>query len=353
LRLTRWISLCSSLRTETGQFRGNIYAIHDAAVPMQDAIYLDPNYLDFVKKQTTHKNKTIRQLAEMIWQEIHRHSDDVVNNMITHNTTAITESLHQILHEHQTEKLIISLKTTQVQNLNLGENNQVQKLNPATKHQVQILNPADEKNNIQKNQTLNTQVQKLNPAPICSSSSSSLNNKFINKSTTTNSEGIFKTVGLKNEPVFDPPEDLIYPKAFNPNEINLAGIYLKKIEPELRQDFLDETAAQIKQRSKTTNPIRNPVGYLAWLCNQHQQGQTYLTSAYITLQQQRKRKQQTERKLKKQQQDITRAALSGEIERPRRQHEASRNENTSPSSKKQNLSRVAELKNAVIGKKQG
>ena len=184
-------------------------------------------------------------------------------------------------------------------------------MNPATKHQVQILNLDNEKNKIIENQELNIQVQKMNLAPICSSScSSSFNNNF-NKTTTTNSEGIFKKAGSKIEPPADRTisPDLVFPKAFNQNEIKLARMYLKKIEEELQQKFLDETAAQIKQREKTSNPIRNPVGYLSWLCNEHRRGNTYLTSAHIVFQEQRERKKLRETRLKQQQEELTRAAL--------------------------------------------
>jgi len=325
LRLTRWISLCSSLRTETGQFRGNIYAIHDAPVPLQDAIYLDQNYLGFVKKQLTHNNTTIQQLAETIWEAINTQSAGHTLNVGSENPS-VNESLHQILYAPQSESTPIKFNNRLVQNLNLDR----------------------QKTKNQENQSHNIQVQKLNPATICSSRCSSLNNKFINKSTTTNSEGISKKGGLKIEPASVPVDcqKLIYPKAFNRNEIRLADIYLDKIDPTLRQDFLDETAAQIKQRSKTNSPIRNPIGYLSWLCNQHSQGNTYLTSAYIKFQQQRERKEQTERKLKKQQAEMTRAALSGEITQVS-------STTKQPGVKKQNLSRVAELKNAVKGRKSG
>lgn len=88
-------------------------------------------------------------------------------------------------------------------------------------------------------------------------------------------------------------------------------MYLQKIESDFQQNFLDETAAQIKQRSKTNNPIRNPIGFLAWLCNEHEKGNTYLTSAYLKHQEQRERKQARERKIKQQQQAITAASLNG------------------------------------------
>ena len=307
LRLTRWISLCSTLRTETGRFKGNIYAIHDSPVPLHDAIYLDKDYLNFVKKQITHNNQSIRQLAQTIWQVIQETESE------NHSPSSTAEqALDQLVNSADDPEYI------QVQILNLGQKSRVQKMNPAAKHQVQILNPVNEKNEIEENQELNIQVQKMNPAPICSSScSSSFNDNNFNKTTTTNSEGIFKKAGSKIEPSADRTisPDLVFPKAFNQNEIKLARMYLKKIEEELQQKFLDETAAQIKQREKTSNPIRNPVGYLSWLCTEHRRGNTYLTSAHIAFQEQRERKKLRKTRLKQQQEELTRAALhAGSIE---------------------------------------
>ncbi|SMG63346.1 conserved hypothetical protein, partial [methanotrophic bacterial endosymbiont of Bathymodiolus sp.] len=68
LRLTRWISLCSQLRAQSGKFKGNIYAIHDTPLFIADSIYLDKEYLTFVQQQISHKNKKISKLAESIWQ---------------------------------------------------------------------------------------------------------------------------------------------------------------------------------------------------------------------------------------------------------------------------------------------
>lgn len=304
LRLTRWISLCSTLRTETGRFKGHIYAIHDSPVPLHDAIYLDKDYLDFVKKQLTHNNQAIRQLAQTIWQVIQETESE---NHAPYSTA-----------EQALDRLVNSAsasdpESVQVQILNLGQKSRVQKMNPVAKHQVQILNLVNEKYETNENQQLNIQVQKMNLAPICSSS---FNNNF-NKTTTTNSEGIFKKAGSKIEPPSDRTilPDLIFPKAFNQNEIKLARMYLKKIDEELQQKFLDETAAQIKQREKTSNPIRNPVGYLSWLCTEHRRGNTYLTSAHIAFQAQRERKKLRETRVKQQQEELTRAALSaGSIE---------------------------------------
>ena len=360
LRLTRWISLCSTLRTETGQFKGNIYAIHDKPVPLNDAIYLDGNYLSFVKRQLTHNNKTIQKLAQGILAELNQLPDAPQIEQYT-STAHLLDELTNPSQKTQ---------STQVQILNLGHSghfSQVQKMNLDQKiDKVQILN-LGENNENEENQTLNIQVQKMNLAPICSSSS------YINKTTTTlseeslkikpeiqnpksghHNENDFSTEDVKHDEIIeftptpapqqfpDQEPDLIYPAAFNDNERQLADIYLSRIEPELKQNFLDETAAQIKQRSKTSNPIRNPIGYLSWLCNQHQHGNTYLTSAYLSLQKQRKQQAMTEQRLKQQQDEITRMA---KVERPLPKQQVKAT--NPPRDKTKSLDKVAQLKSAL------
>ena len=98
---------------------------------------------------------------------------------------------------------------------------------------------------------------------------------------------------------------MFFPKEFNASEIKLAELYLKRIEPELQQAFLDETAAKIETKRKTSNPVRNPIGYLAWLCNAHMQGNTVLTSLGVRYAE--KRARELKNKLDKQ------------VERPREQ----------------------------------
>lgn len=307
LRLSRWISLCSTLRTETGKFRGNVYAVHDKPVSLEDAIYLDRNYIEFVKRQTSHSNNAIKTLAQSIWQFISQVVEQENSFQTPLLNQGIYEGLNQLVNKQESVAKINN-HAIHVYNLNVDENSHVQKLNVATKHQVQFLNMAEQKTESIENQQYSIQVQNLNVDSLCSSrcSSSSLNKKEINNRTpTTNSAGIY----IQAEQTIK--QNLIYPKVFNANENKLAEMYLQKIDPDLQQNFLDETAAIIKQRSKTSNPIRNSIGYLAWLCNEHGKGNTYLTSAYMKHQEQRERKQTREIKIKQQQQEITAASLNG------------------------------------------
>lgn len=303
LRLTRWISLCSQLRTEQGRFRGNIYAIHDTPITLSDSIYLDEEYLSFVEKHTAHKNEKIRQLAKSIWQSL----DESIK-------TDFGFFQHSNLPETVSDSLQIMKENNRVHILNMDENgpkNHVYNLNVDEKHHVHILNMVGQKYEDEENQQLDIHVQNLNTVPICSSSSGSsgssnfFNNKFKEKTTTTNSVGISKAENKKNL------ENLIYPKEFNKNEIKLAKIWLEKIESVLQQDFLDETAAQIIHRRKTAKPIFNPTGWLSWLINEHCQGNTCLTSMYLKHQEKREREQRTEKANKEKEKELTKAARQG------------------------------------------
>ncbi len=303
LRLTRWISLCSKLRTETGKFRGNIYAIHDHPVSLEDAIYLDSHYIEFVKKQTSHSNNAIRTLAQSVWQAIRVSIHQENSFQGASLTNSVNGALNQLAYQSDQENSRNN-QAVHIFNLNQDRNSHVQKLNVDAKYQVQFLNVAELKIESDKNQQHNIQVQNLNVDPICSSrcSSSSLIKKENNTST-TNSVGISK---IEEQRV---KENLIYPQEFNANENKLADMYLQKIDLDLQQTYLDETAAIIKQRSKTNNPIRNPIGYLAWLCNEQNQGNTYLTSAYIKHQEQRERKEMRDKNIKQKQRELTEASL--------------------------------------------
>ncbi len=295
LRLTRWISLCSQLRTEQGRFKGNIYAIHDAPITLSDSIYLDEEYLNFVEKQTTHKNEKIRQLANSIWQSL----DESMN-------TDLGFFQHSNLPETVSDSLQIMTTNSHVHILNMDENDQnnpIYNLNMDKKHRVHILNMAGKKYENEENQQLDIHVQNLNMVPICSSSSSSGFN--FKEKTTTNSVGISKTENKKIQ------ENLMYPKEFNKNEIKLAEIWLEKVESELRQDFLDETAAQIIHRRKTAKAIYNPAGWLSWLIDEHCQGNTRLTSMYLRHRESREREQRTEKANKEKQKQLTEAARQG------------------------------------------
>ena len=67
LRLTRWISLCQTVRNEnTGTVIGNIYFLHDEPLSIIDAIRFDLTYLDLLLENIHHSNNQVKFVAEQV-----------------------------------------------------------------------------------------------------------------------------------------------------------------------------------------------------------------------------------------------------------------------------------------------
>ncbi|SUU37169.1 Uncharacterised protein [Actinobacillus seminis] len=60
LRLTRWLTLCETVRNELGQVKGNVYLLHDEPIPILDAIQLNEDYLHLLHSATKHKDIVVR-----------------------------------------------------------------------------------------------------------------------------------------------------------------------------------------------------------------------------------------------------------------------------------------------------
>ncbi|WP_440588715.1 STY4528 family pathogenicity island replication protein [Haemophilus influenzae] len=63
LRLTRWLTLCETLRNDLGQIKGNVYLLHDEPIPILDAIQLNEDYLHLLHSATKHKDAVVRGVA--------------------------------------------------------------------------------------------------------------------------------------------------------------------------------------------------------------------------------------------------------------------------------------------------
>jgi len=66
LRMTRWLTLCASIRDAQGQFRGNVYALHDEPLPLIDTLHLDANYFRFVEQSLTHHHARVCRVATAV-----------------------------------------------------------------------------------------------------------------------------------------------------------------------------------------------------------------------------------------------------------------------------------------------
>ena len=70
LRATRWLTLCRRVRTPSGRFCGNVYALHDEPLPLADACHLDADYRVFLQKAAEHTHRRVRAVAQGVLQSI-------------------------------------------------------------------------------------------------------------------------------------------------------------------------------------------------------------------------------------------------------------------------------------------
>lgn len=72
LRCTRWLTICERNWGHRKRRRGNVYVLHATPFPVDDTMFLDPGYRDFVDLATRHGRKGIRAVARCVlagWQD--------------------------------------------------------------------------------------------------------------------------------------------------------------------------------------------------------------------------------------------------------------------------------------------
>ncbi len=265
LRAARWITLCNTLRDETtGRFKGNVYAVHDEVLSIEETVVLDGRYIEALEDmEQNHGHHRVRRVAYAVLNTIRRKLDqdgetEQLNDLIPYSQgMTISRFLDWGPNAHNASQIypIDEQNDDRVQHLDAGS--RVQNMN-SENASVQFLN-SDSKNN--KIQSLNYSVQKLDPVKPGCSSSFNINN--INIKTTTTAEPFDKKPHefdkTSKQPI-DPA--LIWPNELSGDARWIAWQALRKCPHELHQDLLDEIAA----RMAPSNPrkINNPAGWLAW-----------------------------------------------------------------------------------------
>jgi hypothetical protein len=148
---------------------------------------------------------------------------------------------------------------------NLNSVTRVQKVNSAAEDRVQNLNPATE---IPEKQRDSAPVQNLNSVSVCSSS-------YIKTTTTTTTPAVNSAAAHPRELT---GEEFHFPPQLSADEVVLAKRYLGRLSAGLRQDVLDEWQGRLGNAERSGQPIHNPIGYLAQLCNAVKTGAFQLTS---------------------------------------------------------------------------
>ena len=303
LRATRWLSLCERVRDTQGRFLGNIYALHDEPVTLGDAMYLDSDYIEFLRNSGNHKHLRVGRVAHSVLATI--------QDMIDAGKDAIGERVQTWTYERRIGLFARERKDAPALQLSahnpfyamsnahiaaLSEQNPDQGTTSPDSNtsdetedgQVQKMHTAgiDKKNHVQ-NMHLDANIA---PPPmqnthtdVCSSSNNNIN------TTTTN----------KHLPhaCAQTPEPLHFPPRISDNERNLAMMYLNSIDDSLRQNVLDEWHGRLNTGAKRGTPIENPIGYLAVLCQRAKTGEFQLTVG-LRIRESREREQAHQRRIK-------------------------------------------------------
>jgi len=306
LRAARWISLCNSLRDESGRFRGNVYAVHDEVLPLADAIALDGRYLEFLEGIEPHHHPRVALVAQAVLETIRqavRQQEEAAQapSALTRFTQGVfaasTPQVQRINAQPDSIDAVQDLNLdSPVKKMNPAHRVQklnckppVQNLNSASGHPVQILNSDAEPS---QNQQSNAPEKIVNSGgKIFNSATTTCSSSCLNKKTTTTaSNSVTETSPHASAREVSEPA-VSFPPGFGDDERRLALGYLQAVETDYHQALLDELAAQIQAKQRSAKPIRNALGYLHWMCERLQEGQSPLTSLGVAYRQSRERNQ--------------------------------------------------------------
>lgn len=319
LRATRWLSLCERVRDTQGRFLGNIYALHDEPVTLGDAMYLDSDYIEFLRNSLDHKHLRVSRVAHSVLatiqdmidagkdatgERVQTHAYERRMGLLTHeckDRPALQLSAHNHFYAMSDPQIAVlneqhadagpSLPSSQLDDE--AEYPHVQKTHMdknAEKHHVHNLH-LDENIAIPPRQ---------NTHKVVRSSSNNINTTTTNKHTKVDSK-----------PQARSSESLHFPPRISTNERNLAVMYLNSIDESQQQDVLDEWHGRLNTASKRGSPIDNPIGYLAVLCQRAKTGDFHLTIG-LRIREAREREQDHQRRmmeLEKRNDEKTRAML--------------------------------------------
>ncbi|MCH9828955.1 MAG: helix-turn-helix domain-containing protein [Gammaproteobacteria bacterium] len=277
LRVTRWLSLCGRARDRRGRFRGSVYALHDEPLLLPDALHLDPEYLAFTHRSTSHSHARVAMVATGVLRSLELdaaeqrssepESDPMTQRIEAQRIIRHREDGPQPGSSNSATRRAAFSRSFATRFELLPEPTDVQSHPP---DQAQILGSVLPR--VLENLRAGHQPQNLSPPPDPHGSSS----KKI-KTTTTTPEVVVKTATAENgsrrqgaEPADDPElalQNYRWPDWLSANARHLALMELRRAPLALRQTVLDlldqrqrDAAAGIADR------LRHPIQYLRSLC---------------------------------------------------------------------------------------
>ncbi|MGH9895594.1 MAG: STY4528 family pathogenicity island replication protein, partial [bacterium] len=299
LRICRWITLCRRVRDQRGRHRGNIYALHEEPLQLASTVYLDPSYMDFLHEAMQHHHGRVRNIARAMLESLERRleeGEDVLADSPLSQTGQRLEALGTAVNRGPGNYFTFHHRS-------------IAALHAWRRH---------------RENTRSSPVQKLNSDRVQNLNSVLCSSSYLTKTTTTRGDRE-DAISVAEK---TPAAELVFPETLSANERRLAPLYLKGLEATLQQGLLDELGEKLRRQAKTDHPVRNPIGLLAWMCQQARAGRPPLTSDHLHLQERRERERRINERIEAEQRRLTEMALQQASSRPapRRQRAQGTNE---------------------------
>ncbi|MCP4128101.1 MAG: helix-turn-helix domain-containing protein, partial [Gammaproteobacteria bacterium] len=236
LRATRWLTLCRQVRKPSGQFCGNVYALHDEPLPLADACHLDAGYLAFLRKAIEHAHARVRAVAQGV---LHSIDEDIERGL------NVLDQVHPI---DCRIKSVAATATGGHRRFFSFTRNAVRQLRKDLVTAQPMKNDHDQ----------NSNMERKDRVRISNSVGSS--SSYINITTTTH-KGV-----SKSGPGGEDGQPLVYPGRLGENHREIANRYLDMLSPEQRQPILDELEGRFQAEQKGMTPVYDDIRFLGSLC---------------------------------------------------------------------------------------
>lgn len=241
LRATRWLSLCARVRHPGGQFRGNVYALHEEPLPLVDALHLDPEYMAFLREAIGHHHARVRGVARGVLESI---DED------------IAAGVDPCAAQGAIERRLEAVRA-------LAEGGARRYFSLSARALARLRNTgaegvADDHDQKSKAAAAPLRISSPQNSKAADNSSGSSRSKI----TTTTGEGVERSKGPGETAA------LVYPQRLTSNERGLAARYLAQIPADQRQAVLDELEGRVRAERNGAQPVHSELSYLRHLCEQ-------------------------------------------------------------------------------------
>lgn len=247
LRLTRWLSLCARVRASTGQFQGNVYALHDNPLPLADALYLDEGYMAFVRQSERHSHARVRRVATAVMATLAgavEQGEDPLAPLpgIEQRVREAMGSADSAGPAHGTARSLADLTAGLLD------------------AQDDLLSQPGADSAINQHQNSKAVDSGKVVGSSCSSNTTT--------TTTTTTEKSAQNFASRKSPLPEAPtlDALIFPRRLTDNQRTLALQYLTPIPAELHQPLLDELAGRVQAETQGAKPLYDELRFFYALC---------------------------------------------------------------------------------------